>query len=57
MFWQANAANPPGQITQETLGNGVVTNRVYDPITSWVSSIQSGMELPRFRGQFLVFVS
>ena len=33
-LWTANAANGFGQATQETLGNGVVTNRTYDPVTS-----------------------
>lgn len=43
VFWQANAANPRGQITQETLGNQIITNRSFDPITGWVNSIQSGL--------------
>ena len=42
VFWQNNAMNPRGQITQETLGNGIVTNRAYDAVTGWISSIQSG---------------
>jgi hypothetical protein len=32
-----------GQITQEQLGNGVVTHRAIDAVTGWVSSIQSGV--------------
>src|SRR3984957_2801141 len=43
VFWTANMANARGQVTQETLGNGVVTNRVYDAVTSWLSSIQAGV--------------
>lgn len=43
IFWQANATNPRGQVTQETLGNGVLTNRSYDAVTGWLNSIQSGM--------------
>ena len=34
--------NPRGQVTQETLGNGIVTSRVFDAVTGWVASIQSG---------------
>ncbi|MGB9330141.1 MAG: RHS repeat-associated core domain-containing protein [Steroidobacteraceae bacterium] len=41
--WQANATNPAGQVTQETLGNGIVTNRTYDAVTHWVSTVQSGV--------------
>jgi len=43
VFWTADATNPRGQVTQETLGNGVVTNRAYDAVTSWLGSIQSGV--------------
>jgi RHS repeat-associated protein len=42
-IWTANAQNQFGQITQETLGNGVVTNRTYDAVTDWLSSIQAGV--------------
>jgi RHS repeat-associated protein len=42
-FWTANAQNQRGQVTQETLGNGVVTNRAIDAVTGWVSTIQSGV--------------
>ena len=41
--WQANTTNAAGQVTQETLGNGIVTNRAYDAVTGWLSSIQSGV--------------
>ena len=40
--WQADAENPAEQITQETLGNGLQTNRAYDAVTGWLSSVQSG---------------
>ena len=40
--WQANVENPAGQITQETLGNGLVTSRAYDGVTHWLSSVESG---------------
>ena len=41
--WQANTADPDGQVTQEALGNGIVVNRAYDAVTGWLSSIQSGV--------------
>ena len=40
-IWQANAENPAEQITQESLGNGLVTSRAYDGVTHWLSSVQS----------------
>ena len=43
MFWTANAANPREQITQETLLNGVVSNRAFDAVTGWTKTIQSGV--------------
>lgn len=43
VFWQANAANAIGQIVQQTLGNGIITNRNYDAVTGLLNSIQSGM--------------
>lgn len=42
VFWTANATNVAGQVTQETLGNGVVTNRTFDAVTGWMSSVKSG---------------
>jgi RHS repeat-associated protein len=42
-YWTANAMNPRGQLTQETLGNGVQVNRALDAVTGWVSSIQAGV--------------
>lgn len=41
-FWTANAVNGRNQITRETLGNGLVTNRAYDAVTGWLKTIQSG---------------
>lgn len=41
-IWQANAQSPFGQITEETLGNGLITNRPYDAVTDWLASVQSG---------------
>jgi len=42
VFWQNTAMNPRGQVAQETLGNGIITNRTFDAVTGWVSNIQSG---------------
>jgi RHS repeat-associated protein len=41
--WEADTTNPAGQITEETLGNGIVTNRSYDAVTGWLGSAQSGV--------------
>jgi YD repeat-containing protein len=43
VFWTANTVNAFGQVTQETLGNGVVTNRSFDGVTGWLNSLQSGV--------------
>jgi RHS repeat-associated protein len=43
VLWTANAMNGLGQVTQETLGNGVVTNRNYDGVTSWLTSVTAGV--------------
>jgi RHS repeat-associated protein len=42
-LWTANAMNSFGEITQETLGNGVVTNRTFDAVTSWLSAATAGV--------------
>jgi RHS repeat-associated protein len=42
-YWAANAINPRGQPTQETLGNNVVVNHSFDAVTGWVGSIQAGV--------------
>lgn len=41
-FWQANAMTARAQITNETLGNGVITQRTFDAVTGWVSNVTSG---------------
>jgi RHS repeat-associated protein len=41
--WSANTMNPAGQITEETLGNGILTNRVFDAVTGWLGSAESGV--------------
>ncbi len=43
MVWQANGTDAAGRITQETLGNGVVTNRAFDAVTGTLASVQSGL--------------
>ncbi len=41
--WAANTQNAFGQITQDTLGNGVVTNRTYDGVTDWLGPVTAGV--------------
>ena len=41
-YWLANSANARGQVTQETLGNGIVTTRSIDPVFGALSALQSG---------------
>jgi RHS repeat-associated protein len=43
VFWSADATNARNQITQETLNNGLVTNRTTDAVTGWLKSIQTGV--------------
>ena len=43
VYWQANTSNSRGQITQEILGNNVVTHRAFDAVTGWMSSTTSGI--------------
>ena len=40
--WTADSMNPEGQITQDTLGNGIVTTRTYDAVTHLLTAVQSG---------------
>jgi len=42
-YWTANAMNPLGQYTQETLGNNVVVTHALDAFTGWPNSIQAGL--------------
>jgi YD repeat-containing protein len=42
-YWLANTANPRGQLTQETLGNGVIVDHSFDAVTGWVGSVQAGV--------------
>jgi RHS repeat-associated protein len=43
VFWQANASNNRNQLTQETLANGLVSNRVFDAVTAHLKTIQTGV--------------
>jgi RHS repeat-associated protein len=43
VFWTANSSNARGQVTQETLGNGVVVMRTIDDVTGLIGSIQAGV--------------
>ncbi len=43
VYWQAGATNPRGQLTQEILGNGVQIASNYDPVTGFLSTLQSGV--------------
>ncbi len=41
--WTANTVDPAGHVTEETLGNGIVTNRSFDAVTQWLGTAQSGV--------------
>ena len=43
VIWTANTMNPAGQITQDSLGNHIVTTRAYDAVTHLLTSVQSGV--------------
>ena len=43
VVWTANQMNPDEQITQDTLGNGIVTTRTYDAVTHLLTAVQSGV--------------
>jgi RHS repeat-associated protein len=43
VFWAANLANARGQISQQTFGNGVVTNRGFDAVTGLMGSQTAGV--------------
>ncbi len=43
VYWTANATNPRGEVTQETLGNSVVTNRVFNDVTGLPGLVTSGL--------------
>jgi RHS repeat-associated protein len=43
VYWTANTSNARGQITEETLGDGVVTSRNFDAVTGWLGSVGAGV--------------
>jgi RHS repeat-associated protein len=43
VYWQANAMDAMGHVIGETLGNGVLTVRLYNPATGFVEGISSGV--------------
>lgn len=42
IYWTANSANARGQLTRETLGNGLVTNREFDAASGLAKNVQTG---------------
>lgn len=42
VYWRADAAGPDGQITMETLGNGLVTTRVFDIYSGRLQNLNTG---------------
>lgn len=42
-LWTANTANAELQITQQLAGNGVITNRAYNPNTGLTQTVQAGV--------------
>ena len=43
VFWLANGNDFRNEVTQETLNNGLVTNRSFDPGTGWLKTIKTGV--------------
>lgn len=43
VFWQADATDARGAVTQATLGNGVVVSRAVDAVTGQINSLQAGV--------------
>jgi RHS repeat-associated protein len=41
--WTANTMDPMGHVSEETLGNGIVTNRSFDGVTGWLGTAESGV--------------
>jgi RHS repeat-associated protein len=41
-YWTANSFNARGQITEEALGNNLVSTRMFDSVTGWLKSIKTG---------------
>lgn len=43
VVWKADSMDPAGQVTQDTLGNGIITTRAFDAVTHFLTSVQSGV--------------
>jgi len=56
MYWKAGDATADGQITQETLGNGLSTVHAYDPASGRIQQITTGASLAGSAVQNLTFV-
>lgn len=41
-YWRADAVDEHGAVTQETLGNGLVTKRFYDRATGYLGTLKTG---------------
>lgn len=42
LYWQANAMDAEGHLTQQTYGNNVVTTQEYDPATGRMQTVKAG---------------
>ncbi|WP_445114734.1 polymorphic toxin-type HINT domain-containing protein [Acinetobacter sp. WZC-1] len=42
LYWTANERDARGNVTKETLGNGLITTRSYKPDTGFIDSINTG---------------
>ena len=42
VFWKADVVDEDGHVLQETLGNGLTTTRLYNPLTGKLESIAAG---------------
>ena len=45
LYWQADAQNAEGQLTQFTLGNGVSTQQAYTPQTGLIDALGTSTPL------------
>ena len=42
LYWQGNAIDARGQMTSQTLGNGLTTTKTFDALTGFQTSVQTG---------------
>ena len=42
LFWQITGTNSRGQVTEQTLGNGLMTKTTFDPTTGRLATIKTG---------------